>query len=174
MITTYEEFNANQTIIYGSPATSASANKAPLFLKTELNNLSNYTHTKLGEAPLTWSASHQYMAGDLCERNGVIYKALFDNINDQPNSANWEVIDILTASRGLYLWDSGTSYSIYDVVIWNDIIYDANNANFNDEPPSSNWDSHGIAGSSTGNFVKTDSSSFQTIDNVFDIVNFLA
>ena len=148
-LSTYESFNSNETVIYGSPATSASANKGPLFLKKELNALNNYCMLKFGEAPLAWDAGHEYSAGDYCTKDGVIYQANADNTNNEPNSAQWDVIDIIESYRPSYAWNAGTSYNPYDVVIDNNKIYEAINANNNDEPDSANWNYVADVGSQT-------------------------
>jgi len=159
-ITTYDDFKSNQTIAYGSPATSASANKAPLFIKKELNALNNYFMIKLGESPLDWDSNHQYFLGDYCTLNGVIYKAHVDNINNAPNSSKWDVIDIIQNYRPFFKWNSSTSYKQYDVVIDNNNIYEAENANIGNQPPSSDWYLIGKVGNSQAHIQNNDLSSF--------------
>ena len=172
MITTYEEFDSTQSVAYGSPATSASVNKAPLFLKKELNGLHNYTMIKFGEEPLSWDSVHAYSAGDLVFHDGVVYKALVDNLNDEPNSANWEVLDILSGYVLANEWDSATNYVQYDVISHNGVIYEALQANTNVEPPdAANWNVIGNIGqtSSGNNFVRTDGDSAPDTDDAYNI-----
>ena len=171
-ITTYEEFNDTQTVAYGSPATSASVNKAPLFLKKELDNLNNYVMTKLGEHPFEWSPSHNYDIGELCYLDGVIYRALVNNVNDKPNNDGWEVLDIVPGYEASLEWDSSTNYNQYDIVVHLGVIYEAIQANLNIEPPeSSNWNPIGNIGyTQIGNaFVKTNGDSVPDTDDVYNI-----
>lgn len=172
MITTYEEFNSTQSVAYGSPATSASVNKAPLFLKTELDDLYNYTKVKFGDSPLEWDAAHSYRAGEICYHNGVIYRALVDNINDEPNNADWEVLDILDGFETALAWDSTTNYVQYDVVTHLGYIYEALQANVNIEPPeATNWNQIGQTGQSRigNNFVRTNGDSVPDTDDTYSI-----
>jgi len=89
----YTEFEQTETIKYGSLATSASANKAPLFIKSELNRLYNEVMIKFGESPLAWDSTHLYLTGDSVSYNGVVYTALSSNTGQQPPSSAWKILD---------------------------------------------------------------------------------
>jgi len=147
-------------------------NKAPLFLKKELNSLSNFTMVKLGENPLEWDSGHDYDAGEICYLDGVIYRALVDNVNDRPNNDDWEVLDILTGFESALAWDSTLDYNQYDVVTHTGMIYEAIQTNNNVEPPeASTWNPIGKVGRITigGSFVRTDDDSAPDTDNAYNI-----
>lgn len=78
-IMTYADFNENEIIKYGTAATSASVNHAPLLLKRELNNLHNYVKVKFSESPLLWDPRASYNVGDMCEYLDVVYVAIAPN-----------------------------------------------------------------------------------------------
>ena len=88
----YTQFERNETIAYGSAATSASANHAPLFIKKELNNLYNYIQLKFSENPFDWDAALEYEIGDVVYSNGICYIATAYNINAEPPGAQWSVL----------------------------------------------------------------------------------
>jgi hypothetical protein len=90
----YEDFKETETIQYGTAATSASANHAPLFIKEELNRLYNYTRMKFSEQPLEWDARKSYKIDDVVSHNGVVYQATADNGNQEPPSAAWKTFDV--------------------------------------------------------------------------------
>jgi len=89
----YEQFKQTETIKYGSLATSASANKAPLFLKSELNRLYNDIMIRFGEKPLTWDSTKTYYVGESVYYEGTVYTAIVGNINQKPPSSSWEVLN---------------------------------------------------------------------------------
>ena len=44
-----------------------------------------------------WDKDKQYKKGDKCQYGDVVYKALHNNVNEQPNqSEDWEVFDIVS------------------------------------------------------------------------------
>jgi len=88
-------FNKEDTIKYGSPASSASVNHAPIFIKKELNSLYNYVMVKINQKPLDWLEDENYIIGDLVYYNNNIYKALTNNSGVQPpDSTNWEELSL--------------------------------------------------------------------------------
>jgi len=89
----YEQFKQTETIKYGSSATSASANKAPLFIKNELNRLYNEVMVKFNEKPLSWDPSKSYVIGDVVYYQNSVYSAISDNLNQKPPSKNWKKVD---------------------------------------------------------------------------------
>lgn len=96
-----EQFKQTQTIKYGTAATSASANHAPIFIKEELNSLYNYTKMKFSELPLEWDPEATYKIGDVVAHNGDVYEAIADNGNQEPPGVAWALFD--TASLDLEL-----------------------------------------------------------------------
>jgi len=99
-LSTYSWFKDNETVIYGSRATSASVNKATLFLKKELDGLYNYTKIKFSSNPLEWDAGTTYEIGDVASHNGTIYQATAETVTEPP-SADWEIFN--TSSEDLSL-----------------------------------------------------------------------
>jgi len=96
-----EDFKETEIIKYGTVASSASANKAPLFIKRELNDLYNYVKMKFSEDPLAWDARKTYSEGDVASHLGTVYIATQDNGNIEPPNVGWAVFD--TASLDLEL-----------------------------------------------------------------------
>ena len=92
-IKTYEDFKNEDTIVYGSRATSASVNHAPLILKKEINELYNQQMILTSQNPLAWDTRESYTVGDLAYINGVIYRALRTSSGSTPPSSDWEVFD---------------------------------------------------------------------------------
>jgi len=86
-----EDFKSSQAVQYGTVATSFSVNKAPIFIKNELNNLYNYVSVNFGELPLAWDSRMQYKSGDIVSSGGKIYSAVIDNINMMPENADWKL-----------------------------------------------------------------------------------
>ncbi len=107
----YEDFKQTETIQYGSAATSASANRAPLFIKEELNKLQNYVKIKFSEEPLEWDARKTYKTGDVAAYNGIVYIANADNGNQTPPGTAWDVFDV--ASQDLSLKYVGIDTDTY-------------------------------------------------------------
>ena len=89
----YEDFRENETIKYGTAATSASANHAPLVIKKELNRLYNYVKLRFGETPLAWDARATYSIGDMVTHNGDIYECIHENANQEPPNAAWQLFN---------------------------------------------------------------------------------
>ena len=96
-----EDFKETEIIKYGTVASSASANKAPLFIKKELNNLYNYVKMKFSEDPLAWDARKNYYIGDVAAHLGQVYIATQDNGNQEPPNVGWALFD--TASLDMDL-----------------------------------------------------------------------
>jgi len=88
-----EDFKGSQTIRYGTAATSASANKAPIFIKQELNQLYNYVKMKFSEAPFDWDARKTYDIGEVCGLNNKVYKAIEVNANQEPPTSAWTEVN---------------------------------------------------------------------------------
>jgi len=97
----YEDFNETQTIQYGTAATSASANHAPLFIKNELNKLYNYTRMKFSESPLLWDIRKTYTIGEYVSFNNKVYVANADSKGQTPPGASWTLFN--TAALDLEL-----------------------------------------------------------------------
>lgn len=79
-----------------------------------------------------WTSTFGYFAGQFVLRTGTRYKAVHDNINDDPlaGSGNWSSQSPLY-NPGDFLVDGGNEYQCLHAT--------------NDEPPSSNWTIVGIA-----------------------------
>ena len=99
----YEDFKIDETVVYGSRATSASVNVAPLFLKKELNSLYNYTKMRFSENPLEWDSRETYSTGDYVWHEGVVYVATRDNGNQEPGAASvsWSTFQTSTLDLDL-------------------------------------------------------------------------
>ena len=107
----YEDFKSNETVQYGTAATSASVNHAPLLIKKELNDLYNYTKIRFGEYPFPWDSRSTYSVGDIVESGGILYQCIQNNSNQQPPSASWEVYDTTQIDMDLkYLQISSPEY----------------------------------------------------------------
>jgi hypothetical protein len=107
----YEDFKENETIKYGTAATSASANKAPLFIKNEMNTLYNYVKMKFSEAPFAWDARASYKIGDAVEYLTKVYIATSDNANHEPPGTAWDEFDTSTLDLDLkYLSINSSKY----------------------------------------------------------------
>ena len=97
----YEDFKATETIKYGTAATSASANHAPLFIKEELNRLYNFTKIRFSELPLAWDARQTYQIGDVVSYLGKIYEATAVNGNQTPPNSAWKLFDTNSINMNL-------------------------------------------------------------------------
>ena len=114
----YEDFKIDETVVYGSRATSASVNVAPLFLKKELNSLYNYTKMRFSENPLEWDSRETYSTGDYVWHEGVVYVAIRDNGNQEPGAASvsWSTFQTSTLDLDLkYVTLGANNYiTLYD------------------------------------------------------------
>lgn len=86
-----------------------------------------------GLAAEAWDPETTYYRGQVAVQLGVVYKALEDNRNDEPPSANWEVV-------GAYLppeWDDEVAYDTDDEVRYDGRRYRAINGPHTGSVPSS-------------------------------------
>lgn len=84
----------------------------------------------------SWSASTNYVSGNMALKSGVVYRCISDHINQSPpNATYWAVV----GNEGYYYavpldWSSGTSYSTDALVKKGGIVYQALQASTNKNP----------------------------------------